>query len=168
MKALTVIQPWATLIAIKAKTVETRSWRTDYRGDLAIHAAKGWKKENVRLAMMSEPFKTALKDAGYPLFSLLPRGCIVATATLVDCWITDGGIQWGNRNAFLETAFGDFSPGRYAWVLENIHPLPKSIPAKGALGLWGWPFEPCPRGGMQQYDIGSCGLCNNTGFIDDR
>lgn len=42
MKALTLTQPYATLVAIGEKRLETRSWRTSYRGPLAIHAAKGW------------------------------------------------------------------------------------------------------------------------------
>ena len=42
MKALTLTQPWASLVAIGAKRIETRSWSTPYRGLLAIHAAKGF------------------------------------------------------------------------------------------------------------------------------
>src|SRR5690348_17556570 len=44
MKALTLTQPWASLVAIGAKRIETRSWSTSYRGPLAIHAAKGFPK----------------------------------------------------------------------------------------------------------------------------
>ncbi len=43
MKALTLTQPWASLVAVGAKRIETRSWETNYRGTIAIHAAKGWK-----------------------------------------------------------------------------------------------------------------------------
>ena len=39
MKAISLLQPWATLVSIGAKRVETRSWRTDYRGPIAIHAS---------------------------------------------------------------------------------------------------------------------------------
>jgi hypothetical protein len=41
MKGLTLTQPWATLVAIGAKRIETRSWPTRYRGLLAIHAGAG-------------------------------------------------------------------------------------------------------------------------------
>ena len=41
MKVLTLTQPWATLVAIGAKRIETRSWATKYRGPLLIHAAAG-------------------------------------------------------------------------------------------------------------------------------
>lgn len=148
MKALTLTQPWATLVAIGGKRIETRSWKTDYRGPLAIHAAKGWTKEVVDLAMRREPFRSVLTAAGYPLFSLLPRGCVVATCELVDCRTTDlltdrtaaytdgPGRSWPLDDQ--ERAFGDFTPGRYAWLLANVQPLPKPVPARGALSLRDW------------------------------
>lgn len=40
MKVITLIQPWATLIALGEKQIETRSWSTKYRGEIAIHAGK--------------------------------------------------------------------------------------------------------------------------------
>lgn len=40
MKAVTISQPFATLVALGAKTLETRSWATKHRGDLAIHAGQ--------------------------------------------------------------------------------------------------------------------------------
>ena len=82
MKAFTLTQPWATLVAISAKRIETRSWGTDYRGPLAIHAAKGWTEPCVRL-FFKEPFKSILEKAGYKLFSLLPRGEVIAVCDLV-------------------------------------------------------------------------------------
>lgn len=45
MKAITLWQPWASLIACGAKTIETRSWGTPYRGPLAIHASKRMNQE---------------------------------------------------------------------------------------------------------------------------
>lgn len=42
MKAISLTQPWATLVHLGAKRVETRSWYTSYRGQLVIHAAKGY------------------------------------------------------------------------------------------------------------------------------
>lgn len=131
MKAITLTQPWATLVAIGAKTIETRSWKTHYRGPLAIHAAKGWTKEVVKLAMR-EPFKSVLAAARFPMFSTLPRGYILATCTLLDCIRTEDVDVYGTNEAF----FGDFFPGRWAWMLTDIKRLPEPIPAKGALKLW--------------------------------
>jgi hypothetical protein len=131
MKAITLTQPWATLVAIGAKQTETRSWSTRYRGPLAIHAAKGWTPEVVRTAM-TEPYKRVLAEAGYKLFSHLPRAVIVATCTLTDCVPTSKfqGVD------MLDFAFGDFTHGRWAWILKDVNRLEKPIPARGALSLW--------------------------------
>lgn len=59
MKGLTLTQPWATLVAIGAKRVETRSWSTNYRGPIAIHAAKGFPPE-ARALCDEEPFRSCL------------------------------------------------------------------------------------------------------------
>ena len=42
MKCLSLWQPWASLVVIGAKRFETRSWPTNYRGPLLIHAAQRW------------------------------------------------------------------------------------------------------------------------------
>lgn len=150
MKAITLTQPWATLVAIGAKKIETRSWRTDYRGPLAIHAAKGWTRAVVKLAF-SEPFRTILVQAGYKLFSLLPLGKVVATCELVSViptrqLLANPVCEWagpdGRRYRFelddQEKAFGDYTPGRYAWLLADVRKLDVPVGARGALGLWEW------------------------------
>ena len=88
MKALTLWQPWATLVAIGAKKIETRSWKTNYRGPLAIHAAKRIDKKILKLCFQ-EPFFDCLTEAGHKLVAYhlfrgraLPHGAIVATCTL--------------------------------------------------------------------------------------
>jgi len=166
MRAITLTQPWATLVAIGAKKIESRSWSTSYRGPLAIHAAKGWTKEVVRLAFV-EPFKTVLDNAGYKLFSSLPRGAVVATCELVFVreitarqYTLDKTLGWkwtgpdGTYSFELddqERAFGDYGPSRYAWMLHNIQALAEPIPAKGSLGLWEWnPQEPIQVGSLAQ------------------
>lgn len=133
MKALTLLQPWATLIAVGAKRTETRSWSTSYRGPLAIHAAKRWTHDLVRLAMR-EPCRSTLADAGFRLCSSLPRGAIVATCVLYDVVPTE---EFQGED-FLDGAFGDFRVGRYAWRLRDVVALAEPAPAKGALGLWEW------------------------------
>jgi hypothetical protein len=160
MKALSLTQPWATLIAIDAKRIETRSWETLYRGPLAIHAAAGLGlvggKKGLTELCAREPFHSVLDRLWQPPGTFwapasLPFGAIVATAYLVACERTDsliGTTQLYTRNAnghpqFWELdeeqrAFGDYSPGRFAWLLCDIKPLPEPISAKGALGLWDW------------------------------
>ena len=148
MKALTLTQPWATLVAIKAKRIETRSWNTAYRGLIAIHAAKGypkWAKETCH----ELPFCDVLAQ----YLPHLPLGCIVATCRLVSVLPTrelqSNGIIPMDESANCpdfemtdqERAFGDYEPGRFAWLLADIRAVRRPIPVKGALGLWefqGW------------------------------
>ena len=150
MKMLTLTQPWATLVAIGAKTIETRSWATDYCGPLAIHAAKGFPDWAQGFAS-KYPAYDALAKTGYHTIvdrqgvsHNLPRGCVVATCRLVGCFrITRSAtyqLPTGERVEIttLEEAFGDYTPGRWGWVLADVRALPTPLPARGALGLWEW------------------------------
>jgi hypothetical protein len=134
--ALTLRQPWASLVALEAKRIETRSWRTSYRGWLAIHAGITLPKAE-RLLCEQEPFRAALLrdtalDPALPLAVQLPRGSIIAVVWLDSCLPMET-IEWPDKP---ERSFGDYAPGRYAWYLSQVHRLPQPIPARGALGLW--------------------------------
>lgn len=145
MRTLTLTQPWASLVAIGAKRIETRSWRTDYRGPVAIHAGKGLadmsNDEYIRLCF-SEPFRSAL-GPHYETVKDIPRGVIVALARLVDCdhtyYFTDGIMnkEWMEQYE-REREFGNYDKGRFAWLLADVQRLAQPIPARGALGLWDW------------------------------
>src|SRR3990172_1448755 len=140
MKALTLTQPWANLVAIGVKHYETRSWNTNYRGPLAIHAALKFPMA-ARWLLASDPFRSEFIKAGYhigPLKNLswLPLGAIVATCKLADTVQTWEAIQIDFGLSDEEIKFGDYSPGRWAWRLDNVKKLPEPIPAKGMLGLW--------------------------------
>jgi hypothetical protein len=141
VKVLTLKQPWASLVARGAKRVETRSWRTPYRGPLAIHAAKGFPRECQEL-VYQEPFRSALNGA---LPSELPRSKILCVVNIVGCVSTEG-LQADTPEArrcraeyfdmrLDEWDFGDYSSGRFAWLLRGVQ-LVKPVEAKGALGLW--------------------------------
>ena len=159
MKALSLWQPWASAIAVGAKRIETRHWSTKYRGPLAIHAAKRRVLGELRHYQCSWNWCGALKPLGlamgngFKLCDELPFGAIVATCELVDCRPTDsftqaelmtprrpsgeisGSYDWN------ENQMGDFSPGRFGWVLEDIRALPEPIPYRGAQGLFNAEFE---------------------------
>lgn len=137
MKAITLIQPWATLVAIGAKKIETRSWATDYRGPLAIHAAKGFPVAARAVCTENYTIRWHLRQARIDVDEL-PRGVIVAVCRLVDCRRIRGKVD---EPRYSEVCFGDYTPGRYAWVLEDVRPVIPPIPAKGALGLWEWEQE---------------------------
>ena len=156
MKALTLTEPWATLVAIGAKRIETRSWGTDYRGPIAIHAAKGITGADVKFAFLDPVCRGALIAGGvrFPEGARIPtlntvfrgsRGMVIATAELVHCVRIREGHgptpqslteKWGCHPD--EMQFGDYTPGRFAWMLRDVVALPKPIPATGALGLWDW------------------------------
>lgn len=151
MRCLTLTQPWASLVAIGAKRIETRSWKTDYRGTLAIHAAQGLGPVGGMSGLIHQysfsPFWDVLLPNGHTP-DKMPRGAIIAVCRLVGCpptptthpkietgWTDEEtGEQWMLTDQ--ERAFGDYTPGRYAWLLANIMPLAEPIPCKGALSLW--------------------------------
>jgi hypothetical protein len=159
-------QPWASLVAIGAKRIETRSWRTPYRGTLAIHAAKGFPKDSrdyldtfVFFGAFRPDHAAMLKREGVRLVpnacklevaGSLPLGAVIATCRLISCLPT----RELQNNRIIETdlfakapvfnlddqerAFGNYDHGRWAWLLADIEPLPEPVPAKGALSLWEW------------------------------
>jgi activating signal cointegrator 1 len=132
-RALSLTQPWATLVVVGAKRVETRSWRTPHRGLLGIHAAKGVPRWAVDLCF-AEPFRTALRAAGITKPGDLPRGALIGSATLLDCVPTTGVELVGISDD--ERAFGDYSPGRWGWLLDAPAAFAEPRPCRGALGLW--------------------------------
>lgn len=92
IKCISLWQPWASLVAIGAKQIETRHWATSYRGPLAIHAAKRWTREE-KLQCRQPYLKTVLEEAGLAKFDLgpetdtfhLPFGAVLAVAELAEC-----------------------------------------------------------------------------------
>jgi hypothetical protein len=139
MKTITLFQPWATLISIGAKRIETRSFSTNYRGPLAIHASKEKKYIDMRSKYYvcdEEPFYSVLMESHKdgPWYKILSRGAIIATCELQGCFKIEEGLLLKRQ----ERLFGDYTPGRFRWMLENVRELKHPILAKGALGLWDW------------------------------
>jgi activating signal cointegrator 1 len=128
MKALTLHQPWASYIACGSKRCETRSWSTNYRGPIAIHAA---------LRPIDTRDRELIEWLPLPAGWTFCSGAIVATARLVDVL----KIAMPTSDDF-ERRLGNWTPGRYAWVLLDVVPLRPPVPARGARGLWDW--EPKP------------------------
>jgi hypothetical protein len=142
MKAITMTQPWATLLAVGANRIETRSWPTNYRGPLAIHTAMAFPKYAVELCRQ-QPYAGALAAAGYHSAADLPRGQIISVGVLDDLLrcdeSTEKSVIQQSEDGLLpphEVAFGDFSAGRFGFVLSGMRVLPSPIPARGMLGLW--------------------------------
>jgi hypothetical protein len=129
VKAISLWQPWATLIALGEKEFETRSWGTHYRGPLAIHASK----KVVSDVLGTKYFQMVLGRAGYHGKNL-PTGTIVAIANLVA--VLEMTPDLIRQQSDQELAFGDWRPGRMAWKLENVRPLDAYLPATGRQGLF--------------------------------
>ena len=132
MKALTVSQPYASLIASGEKWVENRRYPVSYRGPLAIHAGKGTQYLD----------KRELAD--------YPTGCVIAIARLVTCvpllgtrcgngiWMRQLKQHGININAFLGH---QHTEGPWCWILSDVRRI-EPAPARGAQGLWEWEGDP--------------------------
>ena len=127
MKVLSLTEPFATLIYEKKKFIETRSWKTNYRGELYIHAS------------MTKISKSDLENK--ELMSLVENknmnfGNIICKCNLVDCiYMTKEYVKDMKKNNHQEYICGKYSEGRYAWILEDIEPI-SPIKAKGSLNIW--------------------------------
>lgn len=155
VKAITLWQPWASLIAAGVKTIETRSWRAPSAliGErIAIHAAAKrpdegeeygtgwwWTWDSFGPGVIIEQ-RTGRQAAA-------PLGAVVATAVLTECAQVTGGTDCAGRPWLAggpfsvdldQLPFGDYTPGRWAWLLDDIEPLTEPIPAKGAQRVWNW------------------------------
>lgn len=141
MKALTLWQPWATLIAINEKRVETRGWKTDYRGELAIHASAKLPPRWLGASRHTERFRNELADvllcrttAVENVTRTLPLGAIL-------CIVRLDSIEPVERVRDIlcerELIFGNYEEGRYAWFLDLVERF-DPIPAKGNRMIWNW------------------------------
>lgn len=130
MKALSLTQPWATAIILGVKQVETRSWSTNYRGLIAIHAAKTFPK-------WAKDFANTEYTLGR-LPCIYPLGAIIGLAKIAEVGRTEF-VQFAV--SAIERLYGDYSEGRYGWRLTDVIALPEPIPCKGALGLWNVPQD---------------------------
>ena len=135
VKALSLHQPWATLIAAGVKNIETRSWpppRSLIGQRIAIHAAKKV------VAFPDTPayreFNDAVNNAlGHDWLGRIPTGAVVAIATLQNARQIQGDTAIPQGDELL---FGDFTPVRWMWELSDVQPLDPPIPARGHQGLW--------------------------------
>lgn len=136
MKAISLWQPWASLMADGLKAIETRPWQTGYRGPLAIHAAKRrMSVEEHGLLWDWQVEDLVPMDFGGTPFSL-PFGAIIAVVELVDCRPTE------NLDPGLpEIEFGDFTEGRWAWITQNPRQINPPIPYRGQQGLFEIPDD---------------------------
>jgi hypothetical protein len=136
IKAISLHQPWASLIPMGLKEYETRSWSTSYRGPLLICAAK---KTSLRQKLTHNYFlnkyqKILTDTDNYIEWDDLPFGYAVALVDLTDCIkMTQTFI---NQQLQSELDTGDWLFGRMAWKLDNIKRIIQPIPINGKQGLF--------------------------------
>lgn len=132
MKVFTVYQPYAHAIVAGVKHYETRPRRTNIRGRVAVHAGRLDEVQATKHLTNGE-FWAVLEAAGGG--GNLPRGAVIGTVEIVDCVPVEELVDsLDNRERLL----GDYSPGRFAWVLQNPVMFKTPIPARGKQGWWNW------------------------------
>jgi len=124
MKVLSLTEPYATLIMEKTKKIETRSWKTKYRGELYIHASS------------THNLITDKKLLNLVKRKSLNYGNIIHKCELFDCILIDNNFMDKIKKDKQEYICGIYEVGRYAWILKNIEILDKPIFVKGKLGIW--------------------------------
>lgn len=127
MKTISIQEPYASFIKEGYKKIETRSWKTNYRGEILIHAS------------ISKKFLKSIKDK--EVLNIMDKinlnyGKIVCKANLVDCIEMTQEFIEDIQNNHQEYILGIYKEGRYAWILDNVLPLNNPIEIKGKLGLW--------------------------------
>lgn len=131
MKTLSILQPYASLIARGEKYVENRTWRATHRGPLLIHASAGKKLCRTQFDLSE------------------PRGVVLAKCNLVECIpvhiIRSRCKEFPNERpinvkyTWKELDLHVHTEGPWCWILQDVEPLQKHYPAQGK--LWLWDFE---------------------------
>lgn len=126
MKAISIKQPWASLIVHGIKDIENRTWRTNFRGRVLIHAAGSHGRKfsvNLSDAQTRAAFATIAKET---MFGNMPFGSIIGSVEIIDCvqnhpsiWVEKGAYNWVLANPIL-----------YENPIENV---------KGKLSFWDYP-----------------------------
>lgn len=165
IKVLSLHQPWASLMVWSLKAFETRAWATSYRGPLLIHAAKANPREYDGLytdsllaraldVMVPAPDHARVTRAAR--HRELPRGCVLGVVELINMHKTEDVVLGVGK---AERAFGDYSPGRFAWetAIGSARRFRTPVPARGHQRL----FSPL-LWGKETYDAVAAQLAEAT------
>jgi hypothetical protein len=140
MKAISIRQPWAWAIIHAGKRVENRSWGTEYRGPVLIHAAKGMSwgeydafRDFYKVAIVAKH----LELPEPPTFAELPRGGVIGRARIIGC-------VHETDKRLLHTDDKPWFFGPNGFILDSVEPIP-FIPYRGALGLFDVPDDAIPE-----------------------
>lgn len=135
VKAITIWQPWAQLVITGAKRVETRGHNTNVRERIAIHAAK---QDHAGILLHIPAEELAFFQAtGVTSIPEPPTGAVLGTIQLANC-VPIEELYGTEYDTPQERAFGDWSHGRYGWIMQQPERFTRPVPAKGAQGFWRW------------------------------
>lgn len=123
MKVLSIKEPFASLIKDNKKRIETRSWKTKYRGPIYIHASITPHKKDERI--------NKLLKLVNPMYGFIICKCNLVNVRLID----EEFIKTLSKD---EIYYGNYEFGRYAWILEDVKILNNPIKAKGKLSIWNY------------------------------
>jgi len=129
MKAITIKQPFASMIAAGIKEYEFRTWKTKYRGALLIHAGKGVDKKAMK----------KFEDYGLEY----PSGCIIARVNLTDCINVDDEFRevLHKKNPSVYSSIVKHTEWEgYAFKLEDVEKI-EPIPVNGKLSIWDYDYK---------------------------
>jgi hypothetical protein len=140
IKAISLWQPWASFVILGIKGFETRSWDTNVRGEIGIHAAKkvipfddafGHLVRSIEGQRIMDYLQSRIIEA-YGDYKNLPVGAVLGTVNLKDTFST----EIRNKLSYIERVLGDYSPGRFAWQLKDQKLFDTPIPVSGHQGFW--------------------------------
>jgi len=137
MKAISLWQPWAQLCVLGEKRIETRGYKTNVRGRVAIHAAMKPLQITTELRPFFFQHGLSFFQRGAKMPSGLALGAIVGTVEIIDC-VPLAELVGGPYDTPKERASGDWSEGRWGWILRDPVCFEAPVPAKGRQGFWNW------------------------------
>lgn len=128
MKAITIKQPWATLIAKGYKEYEFRTWKTKYRGEILIHSGK----------VIDKKAMARFEDLNLEY----PIGCIIAKANLTDCIPVDDEFRKKviPQNPSVYNGLNKTDWNGYGFKLENVEEI-TPVKTNGKLSLWEYDYK---------------------------
>lgn len=153
MMAISLFEPWASLMVLGVKVIETRSWPTSHRGTLLVHAGNNATHAQIEICH-EKPFKSALRAAGIMRWQDFRLGCVLGSVSLLDCRpIVDSVEQIGDLKGpdhlgqpmlppeEPQRSFGRYEFGRYAWICDSANRFNQPIPYKGRQRIFNIPSQ---------------------------
>ena len=152
--AITVYQPWASMIACGLKRFEFRGWvppQRFMRRPVAIHASvKTETKKTLQKYLDAYEGTAAIPIIEAAMRCDLPTGSVLCTAEITGVLRANGLVEPITGKVVVN--------GGFAWRLEKIKTFPQPLPAKGAQGFWWWTQPAGTPAKEEQLVIGRKGI----------